>query len=192
MSQDQWNPISGTEVWHRWSPRVAEDESLVHVAHAVAAFEPVDNPAGRESAAWLKNEALQHFPSVITHIALKDGLVQGFYAIKGAEVRLSQRERRRLLRSGAESVAAFQPASLITRVGLHRDATLPFRYVLLHAVSTAVQVRELQGNIALLLDPFDSDVAQRLQREYGFRIAYADDSASTPRLWLPLPESDQA
>ncbi|MGC1166096.1 MAG: hypothetical protein WA862_08305 [Solirubrobacterales bacterium] len=47
------------------------------------------------------------------------------------------------------------------------------------------QVAELQGNIALVIDPFDKETAEFWRERYGFRSAKPEG-----RLWIPLHDEE--
>lgn len=190
MTQQDSDTHSNEEMWYRWSPETAANCENAALARAVAEFVSLDTTGGKEAERWFKHEALGVYPSIVTYVVMQGQRIDGFYGITGTQVRLSQRERRRLFRSYDRPVAPAQPASLVTRFARHRDARVPFRSVLLHAVHTAVRVGELQGNVALVLDPYEAYVSDLLQRRYGFRIASGEESESSPRLWLPLPGGD--
>jgi hypothetical protein len=172
------------EAWFRWTAETAQQQP--RLASAIKEFEAVDTPDGERASDWLKYEALSAYPTVVTWVTVVADVVQGFYGLTGTQVRLSQRDRRRLL-APQKALTPDQPASFITHFARHRTAVLPFRSILLHAISTAVRVQALQGNVALVLDPHSEQVAEHLSQRYGFRAARGDTATPVARLWLPLP-----
>jgi hypothetical protein len=176
------------EYWYRWKPSNAESGMYDDIAEAIETFEPVDNPAGHAAAAWLKNSALDDYPSTATWIAYRNQRIEGYFAMSSGEVVLYGRHRRkRLMRPGRRREHLLhprQPASLLTWLGKHRQASITGRTILYQAAYIASQVAELQGNIALVIDPFDEETAAFWKSKYDFL-----SSATPNRLWLPLQEN---
>lgn len=173
------------EDWIRWTPDTAKAPEL---AAAVQAFEPLGCDAGHEAASWLKQTALQNHGSTVTYLMVADGRVEAFYAICSAQVRLTKRERRDLRDREEELLLhPIQPASLLAWIARHRDSSNGLGYqILLHALSTAQAVAELQGNIAFVLDPFDEESAEMWDRSYGFRRSQEELRSGLRRRWMPL------
>lgn len=176
------------EYWYRWKPSSAESGVYDDIAEAIEAFEPVDHPAGHAAAEWLKNSALDDYPSTATWIAYRKQRVEGYFAMCSGEVLLYGRHRSKwLVRKGRRREHVLhprQPASLITWMCKHKHASITGRTILLHAAYIAMRVGELQGNIALVIDPFDDDTAAFWQERFEFL-----SSATPNRLWLPLQET---
>lgn len=186
--------LNSSERWYRWTPAAARDPAWTDVASAVARFVPLDLPAGWEAARWLTEASLPLHQSVATYLMVSGDRLDGFYAIAGSQVRLSQRHRR-VLFEGSEwtHLPPTQPASLVTHMARHRDAPAGTgRHLLLHAVSIALEVAALQGNVALVLSAFDDDSADVFRRSYGFRTAIREDGGGPARLWLPLRARESA
>lgn len=180
------------EYWYRWRPEFAESAAYADIAEAVDHFEPVDNDAGRAAAAWLKNSALGDYPSTATWLAYHNQRIEGFFAICSSEVTLYERQRKKHLgregRSREHRLHPQQPASLITWLGKHVNAAMAGDSILHYAAYIATQVAEQQGNIALVLDPFDEETAEFWRDRYSFLR-----SAKAGRLWIPLhDEEDEA
>src|SRR5215213_1222195 len=55
-----------------------------------------DTEGGRAATDWLKYHSLANHPSTVTRLVVRAGLVEGFYALCSAEVRLTQRHRKKL------------------------------------------------------------------------------------------------
>lgn len=183
MVQDQG------EFWYRWRPAFAESAAYADIAEAVEGFEPVANDAGRAAADWLKYSSLDDYPSTATWLAYHDQRIEGFFAICSAEITLSERQRKERLGRGGRShkhrLHPQQPASLITWLGKHAKATMAGDAIIRYAAYVATQVAELQGNIALVVDPFDGKTAEFWRKRYGFRSAKPEG-----RLWIPLHEEE--
>ena len=179
------------ESWHVWSPEVADDPAYSYLAEGVREFESKDTDSGRAATDWLKHQALANHPSTVTRLVVRDGRVEGFYALCSAEVTLTQRHRKEL-RKADEHTHRLHPrqgASLIAWVAKHRDATVSGELILLHAAWIATTVAGLQGNILLTVDPFDESVAEFWQDRYPFRLSQSADDGGPNRLmrlWLPL------
>lgn len=180
----------GEERWYRWLPNMAEEAAYSDVAAAVQDFVSVDSDSGRAATMWLREESLANHPSTVTWLMVQEARVEGFYALCSAEVRLTERHRKRLSAGDrAHKLHPKQGASLIAWIAKHRDATVPGELILLHAAYTATEVAKLQGNIALAVDPFDEETSVFWQEEYGFRtssITAGADAGRPQRLWLPL------
>jgi hypothetical protein len=122
----------------------------------------------------------------VTRLLLRDERVEGFYAICSAQVRLSQRDRKELTSGHHHTLHPIQPAALVAWIAKRHDAEISGRKLVAHAVFVASQVAELQGTIALVLDPHDGEVSRVWRERYGFRPAVAEEGKPTRRLWLPL------
>jgi hypothetical protein len=170
--------------WYRWTPESSRAPTQADVARAIEQFEGPDTPWGREAASWLKTEALAAHPASVTYVCLADGRIQGFFAIKGGVVSLSQRHGRDAL--GALPGAPVRPelgASLVDWIARHRDADPFTESVLLrYAISIALNVAKLQGNAVFALDAHDEEQANSMIERYGFRRA----TGSRTRIWIPL------
>lgn len=177
------------EYWYRWRPEFAESAAYADIAEAVENFEPVDNNAGHAAAAWLKHSSLNDYPSTATWLAYYKQRIEGFFAICSAEITLYERQRKKHLsrrgRSREHRLHPQQPASLITWLGKHAKASLPGDSILSYAAHIATQVAELQGNIALVVDPYDDETAKFWRDRYGFRSANPGG-----RLWIPLHDEE--
>jgi hypothetical protein len=189
--------------WVRLMPEVVEDlgENQHHLLDAVEEFESLDNDAGRAATTWLKESALVWHGTTITWLLLKNRRVDAFYASASASVLLSQRDNERLRgRRPPDEVwiPRRQPASLIAWIAKRADSPDAGRMAVMHAFGAAVQVAELQGNMALVLDPYDEETAQMWMRwphlNFGRsaveRIGSEDPEPRPRRLWTPLRPPD--
>jgi hypothetical protein len=188
----------GKRVWVRFIPEVVEDMgSQQHLLlDAVNNFESVPRPAGMAAATWLRERALDEYGSSVTYLMLLEGLVEAFYALSSAEVLLSGRDRKRMfagVRANSYEVLPRQPASLIAWAAKRNGGCEGCgELILRHAFTSALEVAQSQGNIALVLDPYDEETAE-MWMKMGFvkfrRSAGARHSNGTPqvrRLWTPL------
>jgi hypothetical protein len=190
----------GKAAWVRLTPEVVEDlgEDKHQLLDAVDEFESVDRPAGHAASGWLKFEALAWHSTTVTYLMLLDRRIEAFYAVTASNVLLSQRDRRRLRPDIPQGLPARQPATLIAWLAKHRFATTPGVKILQHAFAVALQVAELQGTIALVLDPFDDETAAMwlAMPSVQFRRSGADrgddDDAKPRRLWMPLRLPDRS
>lgn len=176
------------ELWYRWRPAFAESAAYEDIAEAIENFEPVDTAAGHAAADWLKRASLADYPSTATWVAYHQQRIEGYFAICSAEVTLYDRQRKKHLGQGRHHEHRLhpqQPASLITWLGKHAKATIPGRVILQQAAYISSQVAEWQGNIALVLDPYDDKTAEFWLESYPFLR-----SAKPGRLWMPLQEDD--
>jgi hypothetical protein len=74
------------------------------------------------------------------------------------------------------------PASEIRWIAKHAESDLGGEELLTQAIWIAEQVAEVQGNTALVIDPYDGETAKMLLDHYRFLW-----SARHGQLWLPLP-----
>ncbi len=58
-----------------------------------------------------------------------------------------------------------------------------------HATWIADEVRGLQGNMALTLDPLDVKTRNMWRDRYGFRESGSRGDSGLPRMYLPLPSN---
>lgn len=177
----------------RWTPEVADGDEASALVELVSTFQSKDTPAGEEAAHWLRDEALDNHGSTVTWLLLDDRELHGYYAMASTSVRLSQRHRRRLLPRATHDLTPAQPASLIAWIAKRRDAPSGTGTKLFqHAVTSAIDVSEVQGNIAIVVDAYDAVTAQMWIDRYGFRRSVRDgqrtqeDWDDRPRLWAPL------
>jgi hypothetical protein len=94
-------------------------------------------------------------------------------------VRLSQRDRKELTSGHHHTLHPIQPAALVAWIAKRHDAEISGRKLVAHAVFVASQVAELQGTIALVLDPHDGEVSRVWRERYGFRPAVAEEGKPT-------------
>jgi hypothetical protein len=119
-----------------------------------------------------------------------EGRLRAFYALQSGTFTLSERDRsepniRAVVGAGdGLGLHANQPASHILWLAKDRTARdLEVKTILAHAIHTAKQVAELQGNVALVVDPYENgESLGKRWRAYGFRPA----EGVRMRLWLPL------
>lgn len=172
------------ELWYRWTPERAKQSDI---ARAVHEFQSIDTPAGHAAATWLKERSLAAHGSVVTWLMMLDQQLEGFYAIAGSQVRLTQRHRATIA-PNATAMAPTQPASLILFMARHRDGRVPGRKLMLHATYVALQVAKLQGNIALVFEAYDEETASALLANYPFRRGVRESDREPLRLWMPIVE----
>lgn len=185
----------GEPAWVRLTPEVVEDlgENRHFLLDAIEEFESLDNPAGCAATAWLRNDALAWHGTTLTYLMLLNRRIEAFYAATASSVLLSQRDRRRVRGDVPSGLPPRQPATLISWLAKDRGAVTHGLTVLHHAFAVALQVSELQGTIALVLDPFDDPTAEMWMRmpSVEFRRSAAergeDEGNFRPRrLWMPL------
>jgi hypothetical protein len=183
MAQDE------PALWYRWRPEFAESAAYADIAEAVERFEPVANEAGYAAAEWLKQSSLDDYPSTATWLIYHRQRIEGYFAICSAEVKLYGRQRKKHLERGQErehELHPAQPASLITWLGKHAEADISGRVLIRQAAFVAREVAEWQGNIALVLDPYNEETAELWLERYSFFR-----SGKPGRLWLPLHEEEE-
>lgn len=175
--------------WLRWRPEYLDSIAYKEVVEAINAFEPVDNKAGRMSAKWLKEEALVDDKMTGTWLMYMNGRLQGYVSVCSGNASLHDDGRanafRRTLRGlpGVRYAGELIPASEIRWMGRHVKSAFSGEVLLNHAMRIASEVAELQGNTALVIDPYDDDTADLLLERYRFLR-----SAKKGQLWLRLPD----
>jgi hypothetical protein len=203
------------ETWARWYPSRAREQH--EWVQAVQQFQAMDTEAGREATRWLKEDSLLNHGSTVTRIMLLEGRVEGFYALASAQVKLFSRDHKTLLKgslyregltmadAGAFRLKPTQPASLVAWIAKREGSEISGAEILWHAAKTALKIAEEQGNIALVLDPWDDITAERVWSKppYNFKPSAplkafeSGDSEQTTqpprprRLWRTLMSSDE-
>jgi hypothetical protein len=178
------------EGWLRWQPEYLDSAAYEDVVEAIERFEPVDNAAGHMSARWLKEEALHDGKMTGTWLLYRNQKIQGFVSICSGNITLhddgtANAFRRRLQGlPGIRYAGELVPASEIRWMGRHSKSDFKGEAILAHAVRIAHEVARLQGNAALVIDPYDDDTAEFLLTKFEFLR-----SAKKGQLWLRLPES---
>ena len=170
------------EGWTRWQPLHADSAAWDDLAEAVEAFEPPCNPAGEECAEWLKEQALHDYPHTATWVLFKSGLIEGFFAISSGLLEISYPD------SGQDGEVEKEkwPCSQIKWLCKRDRGKFHGRSMFMQAAFQASEVAKLQGNVALVIDPFDSKTAAVLERRHEF-LRRSDQG----QLWLPLyPEKE--
>lgn len=179
-----------SEGWVRWRPEYNDSAAYAEIVEAVELFKPVDNDAGHMSARWLKEEALHDGKMTGTWLLYKNQKVHGFVSICSGNITLHDDGRanafRRTLQGlpGVRFAGELVPASEIRWMGRHAESNFSGEVILEHAVWIAHEVARLQGNAALVIDPYDDETAEFLLTKYKFLR-----SAKKGQLWLRLPES---
>jgi hypothetical protein len=175
--------------WFRWRPENLGSAAYADIVEAVKRFEPVDNEAGHMSARWLREEALHDGKMTGTWLFYTNQTLQGFVSICSGNITLHDDGRanafRRTLQGlpGIRYAGELMPASEIRWMGKHTKSEIDGEVILNHAVRIAHDVAELQGNAALVIDPYDEGTANFLLEKYEFLR-----SAKKGQLWLRLQE----
>jgi hypothetical protein len=173
--------------WYQWTPANAGSVAYEDIAQAIQQFESLDTKPGQEATRWLREDALLDHPSTITYVLMRDGRVDGYFALASSSVTLTQRHRRGL-QSGQVDYALppTQGASLIAWLARHRDAAQPTgRAIFVYALSVALKVAQMQGTVLIVLDPFDDEMARFWEQRYSFRRSQTP-GGNDVRLWVPL------
>lgn len=167
------------DLWCQWSPLNAGAAVYENIARAVEEFRAIETPAGAAAEEWLKTKSLDEHPRVVTYLLFGGAIIKGFFAIESGSVMLGQRDRKSL--SGGDGPPRVG-ASMLTWIARHDEAEPGIgRSLLLYAVSIALQVARLQGNVVFVLHPYDEAEADVYRSHYGFRWDRERQS-----LWIPL------
>lgn len=161
--------------WYRWSPGKDKDIAYRDIAKAVADFEPVDRKAGHAAANWLQTKAIKDYPATATWLHYEEGRIEGFFAIRSGSFRISNGPVQRI------QGGVLKPASDLTWLCKHAEAKIEGQSLIRRAASIAIKVSLHQGNIALVIDPFDLETSELLRQKHSFLAA-----ARSGQLWLPV------
>ncbi|MDQ4041472.1 MAG: hypothetical protein M3141_06950 [Actinomycetota bacterium] len=149
---------------------------------AVASFDAGSTPAGRAATAWLTNDAVKSYPSVVTRLVLVEGRIAGYVAVTPGEVELSGNHRKKL-----GLIHPIQGATLIPWLGKDVSGLIPGTVLLEIALGVAREAAKLQGGAALVLDPFDLATSQMwVAPPYEFKRSRTINRSGLHRLWKPL------
>jgi hypothetical protein len=163
--------------WFRWRPNRASQIAYEDIAAAVRDFEPVAKDAGIAAADWLKKKALDDYPATATWLNYENNRLEGFFAIRSGSFRFEETPSHRLPGRGIE-----KPASQIVWMCKHAESDIGGDRLISRAVGIASDVAMLQGNIALVINPYDAETAEMLHAKYAF-LRCEDRSG---QLWLPV------
>lgn len=174
---------SATPRWIQYTP-----ETGPALADRVAAFEPLDLPAGHRAAKFLKESALVNATMTRTHLCVSEQRIEGFYSCCSGSVRLSGRSIKNL---GLRTEIQVMPAILLTWVARHQEGSVTGRELISTAYALAREAADTVAAAALVLDPMDEIVSQVWQKApYNFRPSEQKRGKHPARLWLPLdPEA---
>lgn len=167
--------------WTRWEPSLAKSANWT-VAKAIEDFRPPENEDGEECARWLQENALYDYPQTITWVKCNGGVLEGFFAICSGTMELELPHPK----PSDEIKSSKRPCSVIKwlcrRGGKRPDGTeydgLP---IINHAIYRAREVADLQGNVALFIEPANDEIATKLLERYEFLRR-----ANEGQLWIPL------
>jgi hypothetical protein len=169
--------------WVTLSPRTATPAVL----EAMAAFQPLDHPAGAAAARFLNEEAVVNHTMTRTHLLIDRDRVEGFVSLCSGSVRLSRRSIRSL---GLRTTIRTMPAVVLTWVARDRDSSVSGQELVETAFGLARESAENIGVAAFVLDPWDERVAEMWRSEpYPFRDSEQRRRGRPPRLWAPLDPS---
>ena len=168
--------------WFQWNRQVAEE--IPQLVEAVAGFEAFskNEAAANEGTEWIQHRAAE-VTACVTRILVVAERVAAFYALSSGEAVITSEKHRKQMggdgirfgSSHVEWIARDRRAP----AGAGEDA-------LRHAIFVATRVGELQGNVILTLDPFDTET-QEMWRSKGLRNSQTiDDAGELKRLYLPL------
>jgi hypothetical protein len=181
--------------WFRWRQQYADDVAYADIAEAIKRFRPVakkGEKAGSDSALWLMEYSADDYPSTATWLFYRDQKVHAFFSICSGNVQLHDDGQSRFFRRlisglpGRRYAGLLEPASEIRWFGRHIESDVTGKEVLEQATLIATEVAEIQGNIALVIDPYDDATAEMLLKQYKFLR-----SAKHGQLWLPLQRQEE-
>ncbi|HWT94930.1 MAG TPA: hypothetical protein VN238_18180 [Solirubrobacteraceae bacterium] len=172
--------------WFRLTPRTAREHP--GILDLIAAFEPLDHPAGRRAAEFLRDDALRNHGSTVTHLLVGPKRIEGFIALNFTDVKLHEQQSSELGVPHRREL----PALKLAWIAKHRETEISGMALVFAAYLRAFTALTLGGVVALVLDPFDGDVAATWSGEpYAFRLSKEKPRGDgVPRgLWLPVRRS---
>jgi hypothetical protein len=179
--------LDSGQIWVRWTPEVAEQHP--NIADAVADFRAKGTERGKEAALaatrWLRERSLPNYRTTVTWLMLNpaEDFVEGYYSLASAQVELRTDHRKAL----ESSEYPIQPAALITWIAKDERTRITGKQILAHAVGIAVKVAQLQGVVAIVLDPFDDETAKIWRAApYNFKSSMTRSADGRRRLWRHL------
>jgi hypothetical protein len=172
--------LAGDEVdgWVQWVPTIAKSANW-SLSEAIEAFEPLEYEAGSACARWLKESALLQWPQTVTWVLFRNGLVEGFFAMRSGIVELDLPKTG----PGDSADAIIRPCSVVEWLCRRRGDEFDGRPLINQAIYRAREVGKTQGNIALVIEPFNATIGKILLAEHD----YLSETAQG-HLWLPLYE----
>lgn len=168
--------------WFQWNRQVAKE--MPHLAQAVTEFEAYskNEAAAQEGTEWLRRRAIQ-VDACVTRILVVAGHIVAFYALSSGEAIITSEKHRKQMGGDGDRFGSSHVEWIA------RDRRAPAGAgddALRHAIFVATKVGELQGNVILTLDPFDSET-QAMWRSKGLRNSQTIDAdGKLKRLYLPL------
>src|SRR5262249_54088187 len=128
--------------WIQWTPVRAKKRP--DVADAIRSFVPaLDNPAaGERNARFLKEEALDSWPSTVTHLLFKNNRFEGFFAFCSGTATITQRAHDVAPADPGDRevpVPRYQPVAHISWICRHDDSPGVGTALLAQALAVAVE-----------------------------------------------------
>lgn len=162
------------EGWVRWTPAVARSRGWEDLAEAVEDFRAPCEGAGSACERWLKEESLDEWPRTVTWVMFHAGLVQGFFAICSSSINITMPD-------GKKEMWPCSKIVWLSRRDRREGGKFKGQTLFMQAASRAGEVGEIQGNVALVIEPFDDRIAKLLELRHEFLR-----TANQGQLWLPL------
>lgn len=179
----------GQAEWFVWNEATAAQHP--ELEQAVADFEAdgkANATAAEDVTRWFRREAIRQ-GACVTRILVADGHVAAFYALSSGEMTLGSSQN---LKTMGMHVPLGPPrswdvgASHIEVIGRdHRAPPGVGMVAIQHAISVARLVANLQGTLALTLDPADAPTQEMWCRR-GFWRTERNAGTGLRRLYVPL------
>jgi hypothetical protein len=168
--------------WVRYTP--SEVERRPELAQLVAAFQPLDYPAGHAAQHFVQNEALDNHGSTVTHLLVGLDRVEGFIATNFTEVMLTPEQSGTLDLPHRTRLPAFR----VAWVAKHRETAASGLELMAAAYAMAEESLAYGGVVALVVDPYDAALAEKWKAEpYYFEESKERTRDGVPRkLWTPI------
>lgn len=169
--------------WYPWNPTTAAEHN--EIVSALEDFDASDAALGhQDTKTWLRSEALSAYPRVVTYVAVRDGLVEGFFALTSTQIALTT--PRRPLFSRWRDHESIQEAVLIAAIGRRRRASLSDRDIFLQIIGTVLSDAQWPEAIALFTISDSPAFTETLKRNHFQELP---GSGASGLFWFPLPNT---
>jgi hypothetical protein len=166
--------------WVPWIPATAESADT-GLTDAIGTFEPLNYIAGAAGARWLKESSLMQWPQTVTWVLYRDGLIEGFIALRSGIVELPLARAR----VWEKQVTYRWPCTVVEWMCRRDGDAFDGKRLINQAIYRAREVGKTQGNVALVIEPFDAKIKEILLKEHDYL-----SPTGQGHLYLPLYEPE--
>ncbi len=152
--------------WVPWVPATAES-AHEGLSKAIDEFEPLQYVAGSAGARWLKESSLMQWPQTVTWVLYRNGLIEGFIAMRSGIVELPLAREK----VWEKQATVRWPCSVVEWMCRRDGDEFDGRRLINQAIYRAREVGKTQGNVALVIEPFDPKIGEILKKEHDYLSA---------------------